>query len=311
LPDVQPAPLYSDITDAPPGGQVLWRTCADGVRIRVGVWPGGRRGTVLIFTGRSEYIEKYGPTIGRLLSGGYSVVICDWRGQGLSDRPHGKPNLGHVERFRDYQLDIAEMLAVAALMGLPKTHFLLAHSMGGSVALRGFAEGLKVSKAVFTAPFWDVKMSAALKLGASLISGLAPSVGMTDRRTPTTPLRSYIENAPYQGNLLTNDEATYRWLQRQVAEHPDLSIGGPSLGWLGAALTEMRHFRAIDPPLPPCLCFLGGNENIVSAKAVYDRMQDWPDGELVGIRRAQHEILMETPDVLTEVWSKIFAFLAG
>ena len=128
MPDFAPAPLFADVAKAPPGGQVMWRTTVDKTRVRIGVWTGGEKGTVFIFTGRSEYIEKYGPTIARLLSGGYSAVICDWRGQGLSDRHYSDQSLGHVEKFRDYQYDTAEMFGTACDMHLPARWFILAHS---------------------------------------------------------------------------------------------------------------------------------------------------------------------------------------
>ena len=52
--DIKRAPLFSDIARAPPDGKVMWRYAGDGVRIRVGVWSGGVKGTVFILTGRSE-----------------------------------------------------------------------------------------------------------------------------------------------------------------------------------------------------------------------------------------------------------------
>lgn len=308
--DIKKAPLFSDITSAPPDGQVMWRYASDGVRIRVGVWTGGQKGTVFILTGRSEYIEKYGPTIGRLLSGGYSIVICDWRGQGLSERLENDETLGHVESFSDYQLDLREMLDVAQEMQLPRPRHFLAHSMGGSIALRAVNEGMVVSKVIFSAPFWDVHMTAGLKAYASLVTAFAPTIGFGGKRTPTTTPSAYIAWAPYENNFLTSDEKTYAWLQKQVWQHPELVVGGPSLAWLREAFYEIRYFQKIEKPLPDCLCFLGSEEKIVSPKAVHRVMEKWSNGELVVVPGAEHEVLLETPEILNMVWPKIFAFLA-
>ena len=80
------APLFPQ-ADGPQGGVAQWLTTSDGVRVRVAVW--GRdapKGTVLLFPGRTEYVEKYGRAAGDLLARGFATVAIDWRGQGLADR---------------------------------------------------------------------------------------------------------------------------------------------------------------------------------------------------------------------------------
>jgi len=55
------APFFADIDDGPEGGAAWWLTADDGLRIRLGVWSKeAAKGTVLLFPGRTEYIEKYG-----------------------------------------------------------------------------------------------------------------------------------------------------------------------------------------------------------------------------------------------------------
>src|SRR3954454_10989135 len=46
--------------------------------------PSTPRGSVILSTGRSEPIEKYGEVIGELLARGFVVLAHDWAGQGLS-----------------------------------------------------------------------------------------------------------------------------------------------------------------------------------------------------------------------------------
>ena len=60
----------------------------DGVSLRFARFapPAGRRGTVCIFPGRTEWIEKYFETVRDLRNRGFAVALLDWRGQGLSDR---------------------------------------------------------------------------------------------------------------------------------------------------------------------------------------------------------------------------------
>ena len=56
----------------------------DGAELRFARWapPAGRKGTVCVFTGRGEYIEKYFETVRDLRDRGFAVAMIDWRGQG-------------------------------------------------------------------------------------------------------------------------------------------------------------------------------------------------------------------------------------
>ena len=56
----------------------------DGVLIRYARWapPPGRKGTVCVFQGRAEFIEKYFEVVRDLRARGFAVATFDWRGQG-------------------------------------------------------------------------------------------------------------------------------------------------------------------------------------------------------------------------------------
>ncbi len=57
----------------------------DGAELRFARWaPTTRRkGTVCVFSGRGEYIEKYFETVRDLRDRGFAVAMIDWRGQGI------------------------------------------------------------------------------------------------------------------------------------------------------------------------------------------------------------------------------------
>jgi lysophospholipase len=52
---------------------------ADGVSLRFARWapPPGRKGTVCVFQGRTEYIEKYFETVRDLRARGFAVAALD------------------------------------------------------------------------------------------------------------------------------------------------------------------------------------------------------------------------------------------
>jgi lysophospholipase len=287
------APLYADVADGPPGGRAVWLRADDGVRLRAAHWPGGERGTVLIIPGRTEYIEKYGPTAADIVKAGYHAVTLDSRGQGLADRPLKDRMVGHVARFADYQRDLRALRPL--LDSLPKPLFLIAHSMGGTIGLRALVERFPVARAAFSAPMWGIRLHPALAPFAPAIAVTARALGQAQRYAPGTGPSTYVTTAPAAGNTLTTHEPTWHWMRRQAEMHPDLTLGGPSFHWLHAALTECRWLARQPPPPVPTVTLLGSAERIVEPRAIHRRMAGWPDGRLVILPGAEHEVLMEAP----------------
>ncbi|WP_372605639.1 alpha/beta fold hydrolase [Actibacterium sp.] len=292
------APYFADIADGPEGGAAYWLTTRDGLRIRIGVWTSdaATKGTVLLFPGRTEYIEKYGPAAVDLLARGYAVVAVDWRGQGLADRLLDDPQRGHVDHFHDYQHDVAAMVAALDQLSLPGPHFLIAHSMGGCIGLRSLIEGLDVRAAVFSAPMWDIRIFPLIRPFARVLGWQFRCLGFGRSYAPgSTGRRSYAATQPFKGNALSTDHEMYAHMQNQLKARPELALGGPTVTWVHEALRECVALSALPSPDCPTLTFLGGAENIVCSVASRDRMNRWPRGQLIELPGARHEVMMETP----------------
>jgi lysophospholipase len=296
---MESAPLYHDVADGPAGGRAFWLRTTDGIRIRVGHWPHPEaeeaRGTVLLFPGRTEYVEKYGRAAADLAARGYDTLTVDWRGQGLADRLLPDRRVGHVARFTDYQKDVAAMIAAARALDLPRPFYLLAHSMGGCIGLRALIEGLPVAACVFTGPMWGIQMAAATRPAAWALSWSAPRLGLGHHLAPGTKPETYVLAEPFDDNALTRDREMYGYMQRQMVDHPDLALGGPSLRWLNEALVEMAGLARRPSPAVPCLTFLGTHERIVCPERIELRLASWPDGTLRLVQGGEHEVMMDTP----------------
>jgi lysophospholipase len=306
------APLLAALAEGPADGRAAWLTASDGVRLRVALWGGDAdRGTVLLFPGRTEAIEKYGRTAADLRARGFATAVIDWRGQGLSDRLHGDPALGHVARFDDYQRDVAALMAHVRAAGLPEPLFLLAHSMGGAIGLRALIEGLPVQAAAFSSPMWGIAIAPHMRPVAWTLSTLARPVGFGHVMAPGQPAESYLIRAPFAGNTLTTDADMWDYMRRQIAAEPRLGLGGPSLAWLNEALRETRRLARRPSPAVPVVTFLGLAERIVVPAAIRARMARWPGGELVEVPGAEHEVLMETPARRAMILDRVAAHFAG
>jgi lysophospholipase len=281
------------------------------VRLRCGVWPEGGRGTVLLFPGRTEYAEKYGPAAGELAARGYATLAIDWRGQGLADRPLADRMTGHVVDFMDYQRDVQAMLALADDLDLPNPRYLLAHSMGGCIGLRSLMMALPVRAAAFSAPMWGIHIAPAMRPLAIGVSAISRLTGQAHRYAPGTRPVTYVAEAPFAGNVLTTDAPMYAWMKRQVTEQPELALGGPSLGWLHAALAECRALARVPSPAVPAYCALGSAEKVVDVAPVRARMARWPQGRLELVPGAEHEVMMETPAIRSAFFDSVAALYAA
>ncbi|MDA9207609.1 alpha/beta hydrolase [Octadecabacter sp.] len=302
---MEAAPYHADIAGNP-DGVCHWLTCVDGVRIRVGHWPlANAKGTVLVFPGRTEYIEKYGRTAADLKLRGYASVAIDWRGQGIADRLLENRAIGHVDVFEDYQLDVKAMLTHVKKLGLPEPYFLLAHSMGGCIGLRSLYDDLPVKAAAFSAPMWGIKMSPALRPIAWGLSSVSKPLGFSGVFAPGQQAETYVMRAVAAENTLTSDISSFDILKQQLTAHPDLALGGPSLHWLNEALSEMRILSQRTTPNLPCLTFLGSDEEIVDPVRIQDRMGRWPNGTLVHLENGRHEVLMERPELRDRVFADL------
>lgn len=306
---MKPAPFFAEVADAPEGTTASWLTTADGLRIRVATQDGGALGTAVIFPGRTEYIEKYGRVMRRLAGLGLSVAVIDWRGQGLSHRYPKAPRLGHVPDFRDYQRDVAAALSCDAVRALPRPWHLIGHSMGGCIGLRSLLERADFQSAIFSAPMWHLQMRGATRELATRLSQIASLVGLGTRLMPGSGARPSPLDVAFENNALTSDREHFAWAQRQIAQHPDLAIGGPSMQWTRAALEEMARLYIAPLPNLPVLGLLGSAETVVSATVIRKQIAAMAKGDLVICEGARHEIFMETQPIQDFAWQHIAAFL--
>ncbi len=296
----QAAPFRRLPGDPTPPADAFWTRADDGVTLRLAHWAPARpgRGSVLLFPGRTEYIETYAGVAGVLADAGHHVLAIDWRGQGLSDRLLPDPRLGHVGQFDDYQRDVAQVVVAATERGLPRPWHLLAHSMGGCIGLAALHRDLPVESAAFSAPMWGINLRQVPHGMAVGMTYLAGRLGRGARPAPGSgsALGTYVLDECFSANLLTEDADEWCRMVRQAAAWPDLTLGGASFDWVGKALNECARLSRLESPAVPALVSLGSAEKVVSATAIRDRVARWPTARLMEVEGARHEIMMCRPD---------------
>lgn len=304
---LSPAPFFDDLAGDTPPGTAYWADTADGIRIRIATWntDDAPHGTVLLFPGRTEYIEKYCNAAGEFAARGFATLAVDWRGQGLGQRLLDDPSVGHVEDFTDYQNDVDAVVKAAEQLNLPKPWHLLGHSMGGCIGLRAAMQGLPVASCAFSAPMWGIFMSRFLRPIGTMTAYGGTKLGMGGKLILTGKSEGYVKTQDFKGNTLTTDPEMYAMMQEHLDLHPELSLGGPSNLWLNQALSETAYLAQQPSPDLPCVTLLGTEEKIVDSKRIHDRMAIWPKGELDLIQGAEHEVLMEVPDMRIPAFDKM------
>jgi lysophospholipase len=301
---------------APSGATVGMFKGYDGELLRFARWNatvGPRRGTICIFTGRSEYIEKYFETVADLRRRGFAVAIFDWRGQGGSFRPIHDPRKGHIDDFSEFDRDITCFMREIVLPDCPPPYGAMAQSMGGHVLLRNLTKpGSWFDRAVLLAPMVELHpdMLHYPPNVVRLYAWLGKQLGFA---------RSYVRGSgpeqsrigPFETNILTSDRERHQrnYMLEQAA--PQLLLGGPTIGWLDAA---MRSIAMINHPdyfgkiKVPTLIFAAGMDVIVPSRAVEDYAARLKSGTGILLPSAKHEILQENDTIRTRFWAVFDAY---
>lgn len=292
---MNPAPFNTLPGDPLPLARAFWLRAEDGVRLRAAHWAaGGASGTVLLFPGRTEYLEKYAAIAADLNAAGLDVLALDWRGQGMSDRLQDNARPGHIGSFADYQRDVVEMVVAAQELDLPKPWHLLAHSMGGCIGLAALQGGLPVTSVVFSSPMWGINLRGIPEpVAMAMASGLS-RLGKGGHPAPRTGgEESFVLLDPFHNNMLTHDGQRWGRLVAEAAAWCDISVGGASNDWLRAALLECRRLAPLPAPDLPALIVLGDGERIVLPQAIRSRAAAWPGAQLLELANCRHEPMME------------------
>jgi lysophospholipase len=287
----------------------------DGVELRFARWdsPAVSRGTVCVFGGRGEFVEKYFETIGELRNRGFAVATIDWRGQGHSSRQLPDPRKGHVGSFSKYEIDLAAFMQQVVLPNCPRPHFALTHSMGGAVVLRAAHSGKRwFERAVLVAPMIDFPR-AWIARPLHLLLRMARLAGLGERYVPSGNV-DRVRTSRFAGNPLTSDPQRYARNAAMVAYDPTLGIAGPTVAWLDAAFATIAAFRSADYAAQidqPTLMLAAGADSIVSAAAIGRFAARLPAGSHCSIEGARHEILQEQDGYRAQLWAAFDAFVPG
>ena len=287
----------------------------DGLALRFARWPppAGRKGTVCLFPGRAEFIEKYFETVRDLRARGFAVAMLDWRGQGGSQRLLRNPRKGYVRRFADYDIDLATFMREVVLPDCPPPVFALAHSMGATALIRAAHQGHRwFDRMVLLAPLIGLP-GLRRSLATRVIVRTMRLVGLGGAYVPGGDA-SVMQQRPFIGNLLTSDPVRYARNVAVLEAEPQLAIGWPTVGWADAAFRMIGTLA--DPAYTvkirqPMLIIAAGHDQIVSTLAIDEFAARLRTGSHLIVPGARHELLMEQDRFRGQALAAFDAFVPG
>lgn len=247
---------------------------------------------VLFLNGHGEFIEKYDYLPQDLgLTKEWGFLTLDHRGQGASD---GEPRL-HIDDYDDFAQDAQ---AVVAKVIAKKPYVLVAHSMGGLIALYATMKGyLKPEKLLLSAPLFGVN-NIPTPIGR-MIGNVGTKLGFGKSYFQKT-----IQKRNFENNLFTYSperfERRYQWAYKKEGE---------TFGWIKAtckAIASVNENVGLAKYKTPTCILYGDDERLVSKSAIRRWVQDAKKKSPAQISceelaKTRHEIFAEAPPSYEQV----------
>lgn len=304
-------------------------TAPDGAVLRYARWARAAdapaQGTVVHFNGRTEFIERNIQTYSDLANRGWEVWTLDWRGQGLSHRPLGEENAirGHIDDFATYVSDAMHYVdTVVKLTERPGKRVLLAHSMGGQIALRYLIERPRdFDLVVMSSPLvrlptdWKGEVATFVKEIAGKVAGASRRCVLGRSADWQDSFHGSACSALAQADSggLEDAEETHKYthdvrnlataeclIERNLASDraPGFAVTCPTGGWLVAADNSTDEvFKGREELTMPILIVAAKDDTAVDPAGQKKLCGSLENCTLVQVPAAGHELLIETQNI--------------
>jgi len=285
---------------------------------------------IVLVTGRSESYLKYQELAFDLHQQGYNIFIIDHRGQGLSERLLADKQKGYVKNFDDYAHDLNQFIDGVVVKScvndptkstLAKPH-LLAHSMGGAIAVRMMQlYPSTVKSAVLTSPMIAVN-------NGNIPNWLAKTIIYTGNKLETwfSDDASYFIGqkgftiTPFAENELSQSTVRYQHFVDVYQNNKEIQLGGVTTHWLKEAITANNNiFDNLHKLTAPILVMQSGGDTVVSNEAQNSfcqqlhqhRSVSCPQGKPFTVENAFHELMFEQDQYRTPAITKALDWFRG
>lgn len=291
----------------------MWNA-EDGWPIRRIDWAGAEtpRGSMLFLPGRGDHYEKYLETLAFFAAQGWRVTSIDWRGQGASGRLLDDPQVGHIDDFSTWIADLRFFWAKWK-SETPGPHVVLAHSMGGHLAMRALVEKAIDPVAVaMSAPMLGIQTGGLPLAINHVFAKLMCKIGRGEvaawkvSEKPLSPMN-------LRAKILTHDRDRYEDEIAWWGLRPEVKLGPPSWHWVERAIASIRMLDEpgrLEAVKVPILMLATTADQLVSTPRIIKDSRRLPNAEtLIFGKEAAHELLREADGVRDQCLNRITTFM--
>jgi alpha-beta hydrolase superfamily lysophospholipase len=268
-------------------------TASDGENLAVQDWPlapgQAQRGAVLLVHGLGEHVGRYDALARQLGAWGFAVRGYDQYGHGESSGPRG--GLTSDSRLLDDLADMVDALRARTPAGLPLV--LLGHSMGGLVAARFVALGIRpVDALVLSSPALDPGLGAVQKLLLATLPRIAPNLRVGNGLNAQYLSHDSAVPTAYLADPLCHDRISAR-LARFIAD------GGP------ATVAAAAQWKV------PTLLMWAGSDRLVNPAGSHAFAAAAPSAQVQSrcFEPLYHELFNERADMAAPVFDTLRQWL--
>lgn len=269
---------------------------------------------IVVCPGRIESYVKYAELAYDLFHSGYDILIIDHRGQGRSGRLLSDTHRGHVVNFDDYVDDLDRFYQHELVPGKWEKQYLLAHSMGGTIAALWLEKNPNVFDAVaLCAPMFGIVLRWPEWMVRHILNW---AEGYPRVREGYAIGTGRWRALPFHINVLTHSEERYRRNLRFYVDEPALRVGGPTFHWVREGIIAGERVLAGATAIMTPIFLLQAEEDRVVDNRAHLRFCQLKaaagcpcEGDIPHvIEGAYHEILFEKDDMRAKALNAILAF---
>ena len=234
----------------------------------------------------------------------------DWRDQGGSERTK------HASA-RDFDRDAAELTGFIESFIPRERRLLIAHSMGGAIALLALHQNPKlVDTAILSAPMIEPTSGGLPRFLARFIPWAAVGLGLGGHFIPAGPASGpwrYDDSLSPETSIVSHDPERGLVHREWFENQPRLRVDGPTFAWAKAAFGLSRRLLApgfLAGVTTPILIGSAGKELLVRPQSHRVAAARLPNCKLVEFPAAKHELFHETDAVRSRWFAEIETFAA-
>lgn len=266
------------------------------------------KGALIFCLGKSEFSYKYAEVFYDMKDWGYDIFVLDHRGQGESERLLENPHKLFVQNFNDYIADFELFLERLELKRHYKKSILIAHSMGGAIALGALKKKTHlVDQLILSAPMIQINTKRWSQASALILAYALKSSGKEtdifpgfDRKLPNT--------ITYKDINMTHSEKRFNSYINLLHTKPELKANLVTVNWAFEALKYTKELNEDSAFLEiPTLLLQAESDGIVenSAQIKFCSEKNKRFCHLETIKKAYHEIFFEEDAIRSQVFQKI------